>query len=107
MRRTLIHLILSAAVLGAANPGPAADGPELTPLADPAPVVVMPPGSFVPLGFYRPNRLDVWQYYAVDRSGHFRPRVALTPEGAYYMYNGAPYPWLGVRPRDVMTYILD
>jgi hypothetical protein len=107
MRRTLIHLLLSATALGAPARASAADGPELTPLTDPA--LFVSPGAGVPVGvgFYRPNRLDVWQYYGVDRSGRFRPRVALTPEGAFYLYNGAPYPWLTVRPLDFITYILD
>src|SRR5207248_2631278 len=80
-----------------------ADGPELTPLTGPvlpmpAPVPALPAG---PVGFYRPNRMDVWQTLAVDRYGHWRPRVALTATGAYYP-NGMPYPWLGVRPLDVL-----
>jgi hypothetical protein len=43
----------------------------------------------------------------VDRTGHWRPRVALTPVGTFYMYNGAPYPLLPIKQMDVLPYILD
>ena len=36
----------------------------------PVPEMVLPPVSYV-----RPNPYDVWNVYAVDRSGRFRPRV--------------------------------
>ncbi len=39
------------------------------------------------------NPYDVWQNYAVDRSGRFRPVVIPTADGFRYGYNGAPYPW--------------
>jgi hypothetical protein len=48
----------------------------------------------------------VWQYYAVDRTGHWRPRVALQPE-PHYLYSGAPYLYLPVRPLSVMPYLFD
>jgi hypothetical protein len=106
MRRMLILTVLTTT-----TPAFAADGSGLTPLADaplpmPTPVVAPPLGG-VPVGFYRPSRLDVWQYYAVDRAGNFRPRVALRPEGSFYLLNGAPYYLLPIRERDVMTYIFD
>jgi hypothetical protein len=69
----------------------------------------MEPMAGLPVGasFYRPNRWDIWQYYAVDRTGHWRPRVALGSPTPFYLYNGAPYPLLPVRPRDFLPYILD
>ncbi|HTK78317.1 MAG TPA: hypothetical protein VL371_23855 [Gemmataceae bacterium] len=78
----------------------AAEPPELVPLADPQ-VFVTPPS------FVRPNRWDVWQYYGVDRTGHWRPRVVLTPQSTYYLYNGAPYGLLPVKPRDYIPHIFD
>ncbi len=112
MRRMLIHLLVSVSAIGASSAARGADGPELTPLVGPTlpmpaaapPAVVLTPG---PVSFYRPNRMDVWQYYAVDRTGHWRPRVALTGAGAFYLYNGAPYPMLPLRQTDVLPYILD
>ena len=107
MRRTLIDLLVSAALLGAT--ARAADGPELTPLADPAPSLPMPAPlaqPVMPTGFYRPNRLDVWQNLAVDRTGYWRPRVALFGHGAYYP-NGVPYRMLPVRQMDMIPYLLD
>lgn len=50
---------------------------------------------------------EVWQYYGVDRSGRFLPRVVLSPYGAYYLYNGRPYPWTTTRPGVHMPYVLD
>jgi len=51
--------------------------------------------------YYRTSRYDVWQYYAVDRFGHFRPRVVLSPYGAYYLYNGRPFPWVSTHMAEV------
>src|SRR5262249_9868097 len=75
----------------------AADTPSGEPLPAPRPVVVEvpepPPVVFPPrLPYERINRYEVWQYYAVDRQGRFRPRVIYGPHGSYYLYNGAPYP---------------
>lgn len=44
--------------------------------------------------YFRTSRYDIWQFYAVNRSGYFRPRVVLSPYGAYYLYNGQPFPWV-------------
>jgi hypothetical protein len=52
----------------------------------------------VPPAFEQPSRLAVWQYYAVDRSGHFRPRVPLTTE---------PYNRATIQPRIYIPYIFD
>jgi hypothetical protein len=112
MRRTFIHLLVSATALGA--PAVARGADDLTPLAGPTlPMPAPVPGnpgtipSASPISFYRPNRMDVWQNYAVDRSGRWRPRVALTGEGAFYIYNGKPYLRLPVDQLNVMPYLLD
>jgi hypothetical protein len=78
----------------------AAEQPDLVPLVEPPAVFVSPPS------FYRPSRWDVWQYYGVDRTGHWRPRVILGPE-PFYLYNGAPYHTFQVRPRDYMPFFVD
>jgi hypothetical protein len=66
-----------------------------------APAVPVAPGPLPPLGYYRVSAYEVWQNLAVDRNGFFRPRVVSTPYGAYYRYNGRPYPWMSVKPFDV------
>jgi hypothetical protein len=78
---------------------------------------LLPPPQIVPPGnllypYARPTfpqfgTRDVWQYYGVDSAGRFRPRVILSPFGAYYSVNGAPYPWTTTQPRLYMPYILD
>ncbi len=60
------------------------------------------------MSFVRTSMYDRWQYMAVDRGGYFRPRVVLNePCDPYYLYNGKPYPWLSVRPRDFIPYVTD
>jgi len=60
--------------------------------------------TFVP-PYVRTSRYAVWDFYAVDRMGHFKPRVAYTPYGAFYLYNGAPYPWVTTHELDVMPHV--
>lgn len=57
--------------------------------------------------FYRASRYEVWQYYGVDRFGRFRPRVILSPHGAYYLYNGQPYPWVTTHEADFLPHVVD
>ena len=61
----------------------------------------------VPTGYYRQSRMAIWDYYAVDRQGYFRPRVILAPEGSYFLYNGAPYPMAPVKPQSVIPHIIE
>src|SRR5262249_48631531 len=95
VRRTLcqwmsaVALVLGGAALAADPP------PELQ-----APVVAPYPT------YIRQNRWDVWQSYSVDRYGQWRPRVVLAPYGAYYYYNGAPFPWVTNNMREVDPSIL-
>jgi hypothetical protein len=58
-------------------------------------------------GYYRTSRYAVWEFYAVDRFGMFRPRVIYSPYGAFYYYNGQPFPWTVTHQRDFMTYAGD
>jgi hypothetical protein len=103
MRTPSVAAVTLALALGPAAPLGAADA-ELVPLTGP-PVAAHAPVP-LPTGFYRASRWDVWQYYAVDRTGHWRPRVALQPE-PHYLYSGAPYLYLPVRPLSVMPYLFD
>jgi hypothetical protein len=112
MRRTLIHLLVTASTFGPAAVARGEDAPELTPLAEPLPMpapILAPLAaqSMVGMGFSRPNRMDVWQNLAVDRSGRWRPRVALFSDGSAYWPNDVPYPFLSIHPRDVLPYLFD
>jgi hypothetical protein len=102
-------LILFAAAVGGGAAPPA--DPELIPLRPTPKVAPAPPGipvhSFESMTFTRTSMYDRWQYMAVDQSGHFRPRVVLDFPSAYYLGDGKPYPWLGLRSRDVIPYIFD
>lgn len=79
-----------------------ADEPLPPPRAVPSepPLVVVSP-------YYRTSAYAVWQLYGVDRTGNFRPRVVFGPNGAYYLYNGQPYPWVTTHLRDIMPYAKD
>lgn len=110
MRRILIALSLSAILL---DLSPAHAGDDLTPLRDPpltmptpVPSIQAPPLAAGPISFNRPNRMDVWQYYGVDRHGRWVPRVLLTGNGAFYYSNGMPYP-VSVHQTNVMPYLFD
>jgi hypothetical protein len=76
---------------------PAADPPPVDALPAPRAMpgeMVMPPDGVAPSPMYlRASRYDVWQYYGVARNGMWRARVIYGPSGAYYLYNGQPFPW--------------
>ncbi len=86
------------------------DEPAPTPptLPQPALVDVVPETIIMDLPpilpYERINRYDVWQYMGVDRMGRWRPRVIHSPVGAYYLYNGAPYPFTVTHTLDFMPY---
>jgi hypothetical protein len=73
-----------------------------------SPEIVLPPGDtpYI-LPYERINRLERWQYYGVDRMGTWRPRVAFSPYGAFYLYNGASYLYVPTHNRDFMSYVTD
>lgn len=73
--------------------------PEKLPAPRELPSQVRPQPQ-VPLGFYRPNPYDVWQSYAVGRGLQWYPRVIENSQGAFYYYNGEPYEWPYIQPRD-------
>jgi hypothetical protein len=82
---------------------PAADPPKDDVLPAPKPVPAPPLLPVVPGAVQcRVDRYAVWQNYDVDRFGRFRPLVINSPSGAYYLYNGAPYPWLSTHQFEVM-----
>src|SRR4051794_33581820 len=108
MRRSLISVALAGSLYFCCR-GAAADeslpAPPIMPRAEmTAPPAMLP---FQPPFEQRANPYDVWQYYGVDRQGRFRPRVIYSPSGAYYLSNGAPFPWATTHPREFMPQIVD
>jgi hypothetical protein len=71
----------------------------------PPPVVQVPPMPQIPIGHPRVSDYEHWQNYGITRSGRFRPLVITLPDGMYYRYNGAPYPYAIVHPDRVMSYV--
>ncbi len=94
---TMLFLFFSASRAAAADPTP--EPPPLLPPPLP-PTIVNPQWG-------RIDRYAVWQNYAVDRFGKWRPRVLYTPEGAFYYYDGRPFPWVTVHPLEFMPYAGD
>ena len=92
--------------------GPAARKQNPPPPEFPPPPQVHATGNlFLPVvPVYAPpehGKLSVWQLYGVDSSGRFRPRVIYSPQGAYYLYNFAPYPWTSINRGQYMPYAVD
>jgi hypothetical protein len=69
--------------------------------AAPAPRAV--PGELVVPNYYyqRINRWERWDGVAVAHSNQWRPRVIYSPDGAYFLYNGKPYPWMPVNQTNI------
>jgi hypothetical protein len=61
--------------------------------------VIDPPPQF--------GRRSVWQMMSPNYKGQMRPTVIYSPYGAYYRYNGAPYPWTTTRPHLYQGYLVD
>ena len=96
--RTLYAILLAGLCVGLSRAGEPL--PEPTPEPAPLPYVEVRPWG-------RVNRYAVWQNYAVDRQGYFRPRVIYTPDGAFYYYDGRPYLFLSTHPLNFMPYASD
>jgi len=73
----------------------------------PRPVVTQIMPYYIPNSLPMPGTREVWQYYGVDSTGRFRALVINSPLGAYYYYNGQPYPWTTSRPGIYMPYAVD
>jgi hypothetical protein len=86
MTGAIFRVSLAGAVVMLGS-GLRADEPVL-----PAPRPVATP-VVIPMSFERPNPYAVWQNYAVDRHGYWKPLVAPSPDGLRYVATGEPYPW--------------
>lgn len=73
----------------------------------PRPVTTQMLPYYIPNSLPIPGTREVWQYYGVDSTGRFRPLVVNSPLGAYYLYNGQPFPWTTTRPGLYMPYAVD
>ncbi len=75
--------------------------PPPRPIAEP----LMP--YYLPNSLPNPATREIWQYFAVDRSGRFRPRVIYSDLGSFYLYGGREFPWTTTQPQLFMPYALD
>jgi len=91
--RTLLAGLVALAMAGTAGADDAVAPPPRVLPSDAPPLGLLPP-----LGFYRKSAYEVWQNLSVDRQGYWRARVILTPNGAFYRYNGQPFPWTTTQP---------
>jgi hypothetical protein len=117
-RSVSLALLMALALAGALH-AQALPPPRVLPPAAPMPLVNMaPPGVVVPVmppagrplpslplaalpypvPGYRPSAYQVWQNYGLSYQGWLLPRVIQTPQGGYFFYNGAPYPYVYVYP---------
>jgi hypothetical protein len=100
MTGRVVRLLLTLGVLLVAGVAEAAE-----PLPAPRPVPAPVYSPYMP--YYRRSAYEVWQYYGVDRTGHFRPRVVYSPYGAYYLYDGTPFPWTTNHPLEWLQILVD
>jgi hypothetical protein len=91
MARALIRAALATAVVGICGMAPAQE--PVLPSPRPLRTEVVGPISYI-----RPDPMAVWQNYAVDRQGHWRPRVAPIYGKFRYVGTGEPYPWWPSHP---------
>jgi hypothetical protein len=90
-----VVLIISASAAAADPPS----GDTLPAPREVAPSVTIIPAPPMPTGYWRTSSYAVWQNYAVNNQGVWVPRVAYTPDGAFYLSNGQPYYWATAHPR--------
>lgn len=69
----------------------------LPPAGRPMPVLPLAALPY-PVPGYRPSAYQVWQNYGLTYNGWLRPRIYQTPYGAYWLYNGAPFPYVYTMP---------
>jgi hypothetical protein len=100
LRFTAVTVAVLFAVAPAAAEPPAAEMLPPPRPAGPPPGMAPPPFPVELMLFPRHDRYEVWQNYGLDRTGHWRPRVIYSAEGAYYRYNGAPFPWAATHPEE-------
>jgi hypothetical protein len=93
-----IWALLGTGMLVSGTPGQAGEPADTLPPPRPLRSPAAMPAAPVYRLYTPPLSRDVWQAYDVDYKGFWRPRVAFTPRGDYYLYNGAPYFWADMYP---------
>lgn len=88
-------------------PAPRPVAPETLPAPRSLAVPDVAPHALPFPPYQRINRWDVWQNYAVDRYGMWKPLVVYSPSGAYYRYNHQPFPWAITHSMEWMPYAND
>jgi hypothetical protein len=100
--------VITSGVEGACRGADEVPQPEqLPPPKAIVPEVVVPQERYIAPVHVRTSRYDVWQYYAPDRMGRYRPRVIYSSHGSYYLYDGKPFPWVTTHEREFMPYVVD
>ena len=94
-----VAMLLMSQAIGRADPQPVLPPPRIVPV-EPAPVPLI-------VAHPRISAYAVWDLYAVDHRGAFKPRVISTPYGAFYPLTGKPYPWVSTNARFIMPYVSD
>ncbi|MBI3409404.1 MAG: hypothetical protein HY040_13770 [Planctomycetes bacterium] len=105
------RLLWSLLIVGVVDASALVQEPAKQPPAEwapaPRPIITQVLPYYIPNSLPIPGTREVWQYYGVDSTGRFRPLVVNSPLGAYYLYNGQPYPWTTSRPGIYMPYAVD
>jgi hypothetical protein len=78
-------------------PAPIVYGGVLPPPVRPMPTLPLA-ASPIPVPGYQPSAYQVWQNYGVTYNGWLRPRVFQYDDTGYWLYNGAPYPYVYTWP---------
>jgi hypothetical protein len=108
MVRFLIAAVLAVGLASSVSnaQGPAREEKKFE-VPPPTPVTPHLLPYYLPSSLPQPGTREVWQYYGVDSRGRWVPRVILSPSGAYYYHNGAPYPYTTTQPNVYMPYALN
>jgi hypothetical protein len=69
----------------------------MPPAGRPLNVMPLAASPYPPPG-YRPSAYQVWQNYGLTYQGWLRPRVIQVQDSGYFLYNGAPFPYVHVFP---------
>jgi hypothetical protein len=97
-------LVLVALTFARAEEPTPKEKPFEAPPPQAVPKLLLP---YLPPSLPRPGTREVWQYYGVDNRGRWVARVILSPSGAYYYYNGAPFRFTTTQPQLYMPYVVD
>jgi hypothetical protein len=107
VRLLMLFALLALLVSSGRADEPAKDMPKAEAIPLPRPVTTHILPYYIPSSLPQAGTREIWQYYGVDGTGRWRARVIQSPLGAYYLYNGQPFPWTTTQPGLYMPYVLD